>query len=249
MTCALEIVEREMIFASADKTAGSKFSAVYFSYIFVAELDKTLSFYYNLCYITIIIKRKRGKNMPPKVKITKEMIIDAAFEIARSDGAEKINARTVSKKLGCSTQPVMYHFKTIEELKKTVYIKADEYHSEYINNIQSENPMKDIGLNYIRFAETEKNLFRFLFQTNEFTGKNISELINSEELQPVIAILRKEAEVNTEQAKTIFRLLFLIAHGYASMFANNEMTYDEQTMISDLDLVFEGTVYSLKGDL
>ena len=27
--------------------------------------------------------------MPPKVKITKEMIIDAAFEIARSEGAEK----------------------------------------------------------------------------------------------------------------------------------------------------------------
>ena len=51
--------------------------------------------------------------MPPKVKITKEMIIDAAFEIARSEGAENINARAVSKKLGCSTQPVMYHFKTI----------------------------------------------------------------------------------------------------------------------------------------
>ena len=168
--------------------------------------------------------------MPPKVKITKEMIIDAAFEIARSEGAENINARTVSKKLGCSTQPVMYHFKTIEELKKNVYIKADEYHSEYITNIQSENPMKDIGLNYIRFAETEKNLFRFLFQTNEFIGKNISELINSEELQPIIAILSKEVEVNTEQAKTIFRSLFLIAHGYASMFANNEMTYDEQTI-------------------
>lgn len=184
--------------------------------------------------------------MPPKVRITKEMIIDAAFEIARSEGAENINARTVSKKLGCSTQPVMYHFKTIEELKKTVYVKADEYHSEYITNIQSENPMKDIGLNYIRFAETEKNLFRFLFQTNEFIGKNISELINSEELQPIIAILSKEVEVNTEQAKTIFRSLFLIAHGYASMFANNEITYDEQTIISDLDLVFDGTVYSLK---
>lgn len=58
--------------------------------------------------------------------------------------------------------------------------------------------MKDIGLNYIRFAETEKNLFRFLFQTNEFIGKNISELINSEELQPIIAILSKEVEANTE---------------------------------------------------
>lgn len=63
------------------------------------------------------------KNMPPKVKITKEMIIDAAFEIARSEGAENINARTVSKKLGCSTQPVMYHFKTIEELKKMYILR------------------------------------------------------------------------------------------------------------------------------
>ena len=36
--------------------------------------------------------------MPPKVKITKEMIIDAAFEIARSEGAENINERTVAKK-------------------------------------------------------------------------------------------------------------------------------------------------------
>ena len=107
--------------------------------------------------------------------------------------------------------------------------------------------MKDIGLNYIRFAETEKNLFRFLFQTNEFIGKNISELINSEELQPIIAILSKEVEVNTEQAKTIFRSLFLIGHGFASLFANNEMTYDALTLISDLDLVFDGTVYSLKG--
>ena len=66
--------------------------------------------------------------MPPKAKITKEMVIDAAFEVARETGAENINARTVSKKLNCSTQPVMYHFATIEELKKAAYKKADWYH-------------------------------------------------------------------------------------------------------------------------
>ena len=32
------------------------------------------------------------------------------------EGAENINARTVSNKLNCSTQPIMYHFATIEEL-------------------------------------------------------------------------------------------------------------------------------------
>ena len=43
--------------------------------------------------------------MPAIAKVTKEMIIEAAFEIAKEMGAENINARTVSQKLGCSTQP------------------------------------------------------------------------------------------------------------------------------------------------
>lgn len=58
--------------------------------------------------------------MPAKVKATKEMIIDAAFAIARETGAENINARTVSERLNCSTQPVMYHFATIEKLKRSM---------------------------------------------------------------------------------------------------------------------------------
>lgn len=75
--------------------------------------------------------------MPAKVKVTKEMILDAAFAVARETGAENINARTVSERLHCSTQPVMYHFATIEELKRTVYAKADQYHSDYLMRIKS----------------------------------------------------------------------------------------------------------------
>ncbi len=74
--------------------------------------------------------------MPPKPKITKNMVIDAAFEVAREAGGENINARTVAKKLNCSTQPVMYHFATIEELKQAVYAKSNWYHTEYLMNIQ-----------------------------------------------------------------------------------------------------------------
>lgn len=72
-------------------------------------------------------------------------------------------------------------------------------------------------------------------------------MIDAKELKPVIDILSQGAEVSTEQAKTIFRSLFLIAHGYASMLANNEMAYDKETISSDLDLIFNGAVYVLKG--
>lgn len=184
--------------------------------------------------------------MPPIPKITREMIIDAAFEIARSEGVEKLNARTISQKLGCSTQPVMYNFKKIEDIKKAAYDKADEFHAAYIADIHSDKPMQEIGVLYIRFAVQEKHLFRFLFQTNEFSGKTIADLINTAELQNIFAILAQEAKVSPEQAQDIFRTLFLFAHGYASMFANNEMDYDEQTISADLDLLFNGVIAALQ---
>lgn len=187
--------------------------------------------------------------MPPKARITREMIVEAAFEIARSKGAEHVNVRTVSERLQCSTQPVLYHFKKMEEIRRAVYGKADEYHSAYIMDIQGDNPMKEIGLRYIRFAVEEKHLFRFLFQSDGFTGKSAAELINAEEIEPVIGILMREADIGREQAKMVFRSLFLIAHGYASMYANNEMEYDEEAVSSDLAFIFNGAVYAAKGGL
>jgi AcrR family transcriptional regulator len=50
--------------------------------------------------------------MPPKVRITKEDIINAAIEIVRKDGAQAINARNLAAYLNCSTQPVFSNFKT-----------------------------------------------------------------------------------------------------------------------------------------
>ncbi len=65
--------------------------------------------------------------MPAKVKVTKEMIINAALEVAREEGAESINARTVSQKPGCSTQPVFYHFERIEELRIAAHKKEANF--------------------------------------------------------------------------------------------------------------------------
>ena len=76
--------------------------------------------------------------MPPKTKITREMIIDAAFAIARREGADKITARSISEHLKCSTQPVLYQFSTIEEIKQAVYQKADEFHGSYLMNMEKE---------------------------------------------------------------------------------------------------------------
>ncbi len=186
--------------------------------------------------------------MPPTAKITKEMIIDAAFEVARTKGAEKINARTVSKKLNCSTQPVMYHFATIEELKKAAYEKTGEFHTEYLLKISKtqKNAMLEIGLNYIRFAVEEPYLFRFLFQSGFAKENSIIEMINSEELTPVLSVMQKAMKLNAEQTKNVFITLAMFVHGYASLIANNSFEFDEELAAAHLGQVYKGAISAIR---
>ena len=190
-------------------------------------------------------------NMPAKVKVTKEMIIDAAFAVARETGAENINARTVSEKLNCSTQPVMYHFATIEELKRTVYAKADRYHSEYLMKIKSpqKGVMLGIGMNYIRFAIEEPHLFRFLFQSDFFGGTTMLELIDAEELTPVLSAMQGALGISMEQTKKVFLTIFLFAHGYASIIANNSLKYDEELIKSHLEQTYRGAILAVQEEM
>lgn len=186
--------------------------------------------------------------MPAKVKATKEMIVDAAFEVARETGAENINARTVSERLDCSTQPVMYHFATIEALKRAVYEKTDNYHSEYLMNIKKtpKGAMLGIGMNYIRFAIEEPHLFRFLFQSDFFNGSTLLELIDAEELTPVLLAMQRALGVDIEQTKKIFLTVFLFAHGYASIIANNSLKYNEELIKSHLEQAYRGAILATK---
>ena len=70
--------------------------------------------------------------MPPKVKITKEDVINAAVDIVRESGAEALNARIIASVLKCSTQPVFSNFATMDELRLAVVERAEKICGEYI---------------------------------------------------------------------------------------------------------------------
>ena len=181
--------------------------------------------------------------MPPKAKITKSMIINAAVEIVRLDGFEGINARTVAGQLGCSTQPVMYHFATVDSLKQAAYAQADQMHSKYLMDIpDDQNPVLGIGLNYIRFAVEEPRLFRFLFQSGYAAGNSLLEMMDSEELLPVLTVMREGAGVSMEKTRQVFLTVAMFAHGYASIIANNGLEYDEKLIAEHLERAWNGAV-------
>ena len=183
--------------------------------------------------------------MPPKSKITKDMIVNAVVEVIRESGFENMNVRTVAGQLHCSTQPVMYHFPTVESLKRAAYQAVDRQHTDFLMNTPPEqDPIPGIGLNYIRFAVEEPHLFRFLFQSGYAAENNLSDMIGSEELKPVLAAMQEGLDADLKTTKEVFLTVALFAHGYASIIANNSLEYDESLIAAQLERVWNGAVYA-----
>ncbi len=181
--------------------------------------------------------------MPPKTRITKDMIINAAIEVAKQVGYEAINARTVSEQLHCSTQPVMYHFSTIDAMKRAVYDAVDKQHTEYLMTVAPEqDPILGIGLNYVRFAVEEPQLFRFLFQSGYVKESSLLEMIDSEELVPVLGAIQEGAGLSMEKTRQVFLTVALFAHGYASIIANNHLEFNENLIAEQLERTWNGAV-------
>ncbi len=180
--------------------------------------------------------------MAPKTKITKEMILNAAFEIIRRSGHENLNVRTIAEELNCSTQPILYNFKTMDEIRDEVYRMADGYHTQSLMNGAeiAEDPFLSIGMAYIRFGYEEKNLFRFLFQTDRYSGVNLMSLLDDPDLVPLLEAAGRELKCGGDELKEKFLVFVTAVHGYAALLANNGLIYDESQAEKILRTVFDG---------
>lgn len=106
--------------------------------------------------------------------------------------------------------------------------------------------MLGIGLNYIRFSVEEPNLFRFLFQSGFATENSLFEMVDSDELSPVINAMQRAMGLTVKQTKEVFITLAMFVHGYASIIANNNLRFDESVASEHLNRVYRGAILQLQ---
>lgn len=187
--------------------------------------------------------------MPRKANITRDRILDAATDLVRTEGHERLTARALAARLGCSTQPVLYCFASMEDLVRTLYQHVDELHTqELVTGLDdSRNPLLQLGLNYVRYARDEPALFRFLFQSNGLGEQNMTQLIESPNLAPILDVLCTEANIAPPEAQRVLLTLFACVHGLASMLANNTLELEEQSAEDVLNAAFLGAMAMVEG--
>jgi len=185
--------------------------------------------------------------MPPKVKITNEEIIEAALTIVRKGGIASVNAREIAKILGCSIQPVFRNFKSMENLRKELYTRTEEIHKDYMEKGLGlhQIPFLGMGIAYIDFARKEKNLYRFLFMSDEIKGKGFLDMIKEEDNQEIVTLISQMAGLKKESAEELFMDIWLMVHGIASLVATNDFDVSEEQIEKILKDSILGFKYQL----
>ena len=170
--------------------------------------------------------------MAPKVKITKERIVQTAIELIREQGESAINARSIAAALECSTQPVFSNFATMEDLRYAVTKTAYEIYLSFLaREAESDKypKYKAFGMAYIRFAKEERELFKLLFMRDR-TGEDTSTSPDFEESAKMIAAANG---VSIEEARLIHLEMWSCVHGIAVMLATSFLPLEE-SLISDI---------------
>ena len=170
--------------------------------------------------------------MPPKVKVMRDEIIETTLDMIRKEGEEGINARSIAAVIGCSTQPIFSNFSSMEELldetKKAAY-------GIYFSTIEKElnegkyPPYKSFGMAYIRFANEEKQLFKWLFMCDRSDG----ELAHSEDFDASVELIKNANGISREKAQLIHLEMWSFVHGIATMLATSFLKL-EWELISDM---------------
>lgn len=173
--------------------------------------------------------------MPTKIRISRDMILDAAFEIVRQDGMEKLSNRELANKLKCSIRPIYYQFENVEEMQKELYTKIEQYFYKFIldNMVEGIPKYKQVGINYIKFAKKEKKLFQTLFMSDIGLTPDAFVAKDGEDYKEIEKLIKISANLKEEDIKDFHTKMWIFCHGIATLVANGTIKLTDN-QIQDL---------------
>lgn len=161
--------------------------------------------------------------MGRKTQISKEVILEAALKMLIRDGYSAINIKTLSKEIGCSTQPLVWHFENMEGLRKALSEYALNYANEKMcpsapNGVEA---FEQVGKAFIHIAVVEPNLFRFLYLEgySGYPADNFDAIVADEDNIELIKRISDSMDISVDSAGRYLQNTIIYTYGIAALSA------------------------------
>ena len=151
--------------------------------------------------------------MPPSVRFRREAVLNAAYQLIRREGPAALNARSVAKELGGSTQPIFRLFTNMDDLKASVIEQAlQDWKNKLRMRMQdSAFPYLSIGMSYLIFARDEPELFKLLFMRDRVSDGSCRDY----NVDFGIPLIEHAVGVDVSTARQLYERNWLYCHGLA----------------------------------
>ena len=158
--------------------------------------------------------------MPRQVRISKERILEAALGILIRDGFCAVNIKSVANELSCSTQPIAWQFKKMENMREALAQEAVAYANQKLSplSVNAIEAFWQLGKSYIDLAFDTPNLFRFLYmgESQQYLRGGLGSILTDKGNAALIERLAKLG-ASEEQAGEVFQRMVLYTHGIVSL--------------------------------
>ncbi len=167
--------------------------------------------------------------MAPKNKFTKEEMVNAALQVVRLNGIDRLTAKTMADELGTSTQPIFTAFGSMDTVRQEIYDSAIRLYDKYTTaGLKEKIPFLGVGMQYIRFAWDEPELYRFLFLTQTQNNK-YSAMTAMRRLQALVRpTLMNVYRITAEEADIYFRDLWFVVHSLSTLIVTGDCPYSDR---------------------
>lgn len=167
--------------------------------------------------------------MAPKNKFTRGEMVAAAVQVVRAKGLTALTAKELAAQLGVSTQPVFTCFGTMDAAKQAVWTAAQELYAHYIQTgLAMDIPFYGVGIQHIRFAQAEPNLYRLLFLTPVSQGANDAMAAMTQAQALVRPSLTRCYHITEREADRYFRDMWLVVHSLATLIVTGGCPYSHE---------------------
>lgn len=176
----------------------------------------------------------------PKQRITKEMVVRAAFEIAKDNGMEQVMVKNIADRLGCSVQPIYSYCKNMDALRREVTERANAFIQDYITAHLDKNDLfRSCGHAYIRLAKEEPHLFR-IFILQERNGiSSLDDLYQSETDPQIDIFIAEKLHISIEKARQLHLHMLIYTIGIGTIFSMTTPGIAPEEIDAQLETAYE----------
>lgn len=169
------------------------------------------------------------RTVPPVSKVNKEQILQAVLDITRREGFEKVNARSIGYRLGCSARPIFTWYEGMEEVKRDFWQVAFTYYRNYARHFAEASGDYGLGMGLatIRFAREETHLYRYLFMSETLHIRRQQDFFRDPENVRTAERIAQKAGIGQEEGMELHFKLFIYTHGIATLVATGDIELEE----------------------